>query len=463
MSFGSNTGAAWKVQTIRFRISKITLTLFLFALYGLGVTAQRGYRLEEVLRYAEEHNPQLHIAADEVRIAESKVRQTIAIGLPQLEASGQFQHFIEIPTTVVPAQIFNPQAPPEALAELQFGTKYRSEGGITLGQLIFNGSYWVGVKAARSFVETARLHAAQKREDVRMQAAQAYIHTLSARQQEVYATELVGRVAEMEALTEKLLLQGIVDKSAWHQIHLSHLQMRNVQEQLATQTDLSLRALKFAMGFELDSTLELSEDFQTLFLRLKALLDDSTYQPTASVPYRVLAHQLVLNGLQAENVRSEYLPSLHGFIQYSYSAQRNSFDFFDKDKRWYPVALWGVQLKVPLYDGGMKRARLQEVRIQRDKLQAQLHQMEESLRQQWQNTWQLYRLHKRMLANAEESLQTAEEGLHMVEKKYAEGLISSMELHQHYMQVLQRRLDIVRYKEKLLNNIVVLLYLKNQL
>ncbi len=463
MNFGFNTGAEWKEHTTRLRIHKIVCTLFLPWLFIFGLFAQQEYRWEEILRYAEEHNPRVRIADDEVRIAESKVRQTIAVGLPQLEASGQFQHFIEIPTTVVPAQIFNPQAPPEALAELQFGTKYRSEGGLTLGQLIFNGSYWVGVKAARSFVETARLGAAQKREEVRMQAAQAYIRTLSTRQQQEYATELVDRVAKMEALTEKLLAQGIVDKSAWHQIHLSHLQMRNVQEQLAAQSALSLRSLKFAMGLDLDSTLELSEDFQTLFLRLQALLGDSTYQPTASMGYRLLAHQLVLNGLQAENVRSEYLPSLHGFIQYSYSAQRNAFDFFDKDKRWYPVALWGVQLKVPLYDGGMKHAKLQEVRIQRDKLQTQLRQMEESLRQQWQNTWQMYRLNKNMLANAEASLHTAEEGLQMAEKKYAEGLISSMELHQHYMQVLQRRLDIVRYKEQLLNNIVVLLYLKNQL
>jgi|GEM_PF-7026452 len=463
MNFGSNTAVAWEAQTKRLRICKITLGVFLLGLIGGGLFAQQGYQWEEVLHYAEVHHPQVHIADDEVRIAQSKVRQTVAVGLPQVEASGQFQHFIEIPTTVVPAQIFNPQAPPEALAELQFGTKYRSEGGATLGQLLFNGSYWVGIKAARSFVETAQLNAAHKRAEARMQAAQAYIRTLSARQQQAYAAELVERVAQMETLTEKLVLHGVVDKSAWHQIHLSNLQMRNVQEQLAAQSEMALRALKLAMGFALDSTLELGENFHSLFVRLQSALDDSTYHPSVTIRYRLLAHQLIINGIQAEHVQSEYWPSLHGFIQYSYSAQRNRWDFFDTDKRWYPVALWGVQLKVPLYDGGMKRAKLQEVRIQRDKLQTQLLQLEEGLRQRWQNTWQMYRLSKRMLTNAEESLKTAEEGLQMAEKKYAEGLISSMELHQHYMQVLQRRLDIVRYKEQMLNNIAVLLYLKNQL
>ena len=73
--------------------------------------------------------------------------ETIGIGLPNINGVN-WQQFLEIPTTVVPTNMFVPTVPEGEYAELQFGTEHNSTVSITASQLLFDGSYIVGLKAS---------------------------------------------------------------------------------------------------------------------------------------------------------------------------------------------------------------------------------------------------------------------------------------------------------------------------
>ena len=53
-------------------------------------------------------------------VAKRDVKELLATGLPQVRASFDFNHFLDIPTQVVPARSFDPDAPEDVVLELAF-------------------------------------------------------------------------------------------------------------------------------------------------------------------------------------------------------------------------------------------------------------------------------------------------------------------------------------------------------
>jgi len=70
---------------------------------------------------------------------------TIATGLPQISASADYQNFLELPTSLIPAQFFGGNE--GEFAEVQFGTQQTMNAGVLVQQLLFDGSYIVGLEA----------------------------------------------------------------------------------------------------------------------------------------------------------------------------------------------------------------------------------------------------------------------------------------------------------------------------
>ena len=94
------------------------------------------------------NNTEVKNARLDVKLAKKKVKETVAIGLPKINGEVNMQQFLEIPTTVVPANMFAPSASADEFTELQFGTEYNSTSTLSASQLVFDGSYIVGLKAS---------------------------------------------------------------------------------------------------------------------------------------------------------------------------------------------------------------------------------------------------------------------------------------------------------------------------
>ena len=149
-------------------------TIFIFSFFfGFVVNAQEeekiptSFSLEEAKAYAIEHSYQAENAVRDIEKAKMKVKETTAIGLPQIFASGSFQQFIDIPTQVLPdfvspavtgVLIENGLLPPSAgggetsFIEAQFGTEFNVSGGLNLSQLLFSGSYIVALQATKTYL-----------------------------------------------------------------------------------------------------------------------------------------------------------------------------------------------------------------------------------------------------------------------------------------------------------------------
>ena len=130
----------------------------LFFLWGIILSVQLSsaqnlpdsVSLEEAVAFGIENNRAIINANREVQRAYKEKWSTIAIGLPQISAKADYQNFIELPTSLIPAQFFGGKE--GEFAEVQFGTPQNMIGAISLQQLIFDGSYLVGLEATKVYL-----------------------------------------------------------------------------------------------------------------------------------------------------------------------------------------------------------------------------------------------------------------------------------------------------------------------
>jgi hypothetical protein len=144
----------------------------LFILLALVVSAgfiqaqdRQAFSLEDAIDYALQNSLEIKNAQLNVADAKEQVVERRAIGLPQISAGANYQYFIDIPTQILP-DFITPSVYgvlfQEGLVEpfnlstgegvaAQFGTKHNLTAGVDLSTLIFDGSYFIGLKAAKAY------------------------------------------------------------------------------------------------------------------------------------------------------------------------------------------------------------------------------------------------------------------------------------------------------------------------
>jgi outer membrane protein len=143
---------------------KRVLLLHIFSCIFLLVNCQT-FNGDLLFKYAQKNSPQLQNANIDVFLSEEKIKEIRASGLPKINGELSYQNFINVPTTVVPANAFNPAAPEDELTGLAFGTPFNANYNLKVSQLIFSFSYIYAIKAAQNYSELSRLAKLQVNEN----------------------------------------------------------------------------------------------------------------------------------------------------------------------------------------------------------------------------------------------------------------------------------------------------------
>ena len=105
------------------------------------------FSLEEAITFALDSNYTAINARRDIAKAIKLKWETTATGLPQIDANINYNNNLKQPVTLIPAEITG--GDPGTFVPVTFGTKQNASAVATLNQLIFDGSYLVGLQAAR--------------------------------------------------------------------------------------------------------------------------------------------------------------------------------------------------------------------------------------------------------------------------------------------------------------------------
>ena len=106
---------------------------FAIAAFSSMTFAQQSFSLDESLQYAIDHNVNVKKAKIDRNIADQKVKETIGIGLPQIDGQAKYNYFLNVPVQLLPAELAG--GPPGTYIPVKFGQKQSMTGGLTLRQL----------------------------------------------------------------------------------------------------------------------------------------------------------------------------------------------------------------------------------------------------------------------------------------------------------------------------------------
>jgi outer membrane protein TolC len=406
-------------------------------------TTQTAFTLQQAQDYAVKNSPLVKNSQIDIKIYQQKVKEITAIGLPQINAEGSFNHFLNIPTTVVPASAFSPGAPADLLLPVQFGTKYQTSAGVTLSQLIFDGSYLVGIKSTRSITELQLLLEQKSQVDVKNEIAKAYYMAVVAAENITTLNSTLTNLEKLKTEISAINKEGLIESQDVEQLELTIEGMRNNISRANNMQKMAMNLLKLNMGIDINKEITITENID----QLSGAFNEGDYAakefvPTALPEYKILQTQVKLNEYSIQKEKAMYYPSFGAFITHSYNLPSNKLDQFD-NRRWFPTSIWGLKLTVPIFSSGMRHARVEQAKLVRDKSLNTISNAENGLKLAAESAKINFNFAAESMKTMKNSLELADRIQQKTLIKYKEGVSSSMELNQAQMQYLSAQANYI--------------------
>lgn len=410
--------------------------LMIFISSGIHASDMKtSFSLPEAQSYAMEHSWFLRNTSLDIGKAQLKVWETITTGLPQVSGSSTYNKFLNLPVSLIPGEFFG--AEPGTYIPVKFGQDYSSDFGFTVSQMIFDGSYIVGVGSSRIYLDLARQANEKTAIDIRNAVAQSYYLVLIGEENLKVMTENLDNTRKMLRETELMYQNGFMEEQAVDQMKMLMKSAENEVLKAEREISIATTVLKYTMGMPLDEPVVLTDQLESF---IRPLLGNGTGLPfdyTIHVDYRLAATRLSAAEKLLKLEQSTFLPRLNGFYSYSKTAYGNRANLFDSEQSWYPSSLVGLSLTVPLFTSGQRLFKVRQAKVDLDKASSDRELASQTIQKDYLTALANMETAVEKYSNDQENRELAIKILNKGKIKFNNGISSSTELMQLENQYIQ--------------------------
>jgi len=394
--------------------------------------------VKEAQDYSIQNNAAVLNSKLDVTSAKKKIWETTTIGLPNITGEITYQNFIDIPTQVAPANAFDPTAPAGILAPLKFGANQSLSGGFTVKQLLFDGTYIVGLQAAKVFLEFSRKNAERTAIETKYTVSRAYYTYLVVSANASVLEQNVINFKKIHQEVAAMYEAGFSDELDKDRATLSLNMLEDQLSQTKRQEKIAKQLLKFQMGYNLKDTLIISDNIENYVGDMTlANVEGLITNYNKSLDHNILLAQLSLNKLDLRRRQMEYLPSLGFFFSHSQNAFNNDFNFFTPSQPWYPTTVWGLNLRMNIFNSFGQAAVVRQARNEYEKVRNQQTQLEQNIEFNLIKAKADYMSALESSENQKENMLLAKRIHEKASIKFKEGVGSTFELNEAESQYLE--------------------------
>ncbi|WP_419802608.1 TolC family protein [Mucilaginibacter sp.] len=413
---------------------KKTVTILILILEGFKAFCQLqptggqtyNFSVADCVKYADDHQSTVVNANLDIKSAEYRVKETIGIGLPQISGQATFTDYLKLPTTLLPGEFFNQ---PGTFIPVKFGVNYNSNLALNASQIIFSGSYLVGLKAAKTYKELSNRNYTRSKIDVDVNVTKAYYQVLVSNEQIRLLDANINQLKQQVEQTTAQNKQGFVEKIDVDRITVQYNNLVTNRENTLRLLALNYELLKFQMGMPIEYNLTLVDKLADVGLdnNVVAYTTDTTFYRNR-IEYGLQESQKDLNALDIKNRISQYYPSLTANGSVAAAFQNNSFGQLYNSS--FPSSYVGLTLNVPIFNGFQRLNQIKQAKITYLKSQNDLINLKNSLNLQASQASVAYTNGLQTLNNQKKSQELAREVLRVSKIKYQQGVGSSIEVTQ---------------------------------
>lgn len=406
--------------------------------------------LAEAIDYAIKNSYNTRATQNDIEAAKRKVWETTTIGLPQLDGKIDYTNAIE---RQFPGVDFDQDG------VIDFNARHSATAGLTLRQLLFDGTYIVGLQASKTFLKISE----QANEKTEMLTKEAVINAYG----NVLVTEstieiLQGNIKILEKNyndAKKIFENGLNEEEDVEQLEITLSSLKNQLNSIIRMKDIAYDVLNLALGAPVETEVKLTDTLNSLTQQNISLnLVSTEFDVTNHIDFKIAENDKETKRLMVKLEKSKALPSLSAFLNYNYIANSEEFTFFDSDQQWINTSLLGVSLNVPIFSSFGRKAKTDQAQIELETADLRLEETKnrldlevEKAKNEYQLSVETYNVNKRNVSLAER-----------IEKKqrvkFFEGISTSFDLLQAQNQLytqqqtyLQSMLDVIAKKAALEN------------
>ena len=383
--------------------------------------------IDESIDLAIENNENLKNSYLEEKISKALSKEYLSIGLPQINFDGGVKYNHEVQKSLIDISRFMPGVPEGTEQEVQFGQTYDGRMDLTLDQMIFNGSYFVGLSAAKELVNLSEKLTVRNIIDINESVQKAYYTVLNTKKRIELVDINLSRLNTLLEQTKKLYDNGFVEKLDLNRIMVSFNNLKSEKIKASRLYQLSKEVFNFQIGVPIGTEIELigelSEDLIYSFIYS---LEDFDY--SQRIEYSILQTDKNLKFYDLKNNRSQYLPQIYANYNYGYNTSSSNYNLFFDSDRWKSFGTLGFKIIVPIFDGFLKRSKINQSKYKIEQVENQMLFLERSINLQVNQAISSYENTKETILVSKQNLELAKDVYLATERKFKEGVGSNLEL-----------------------------------
>jgi len=405
-------------------ISLIVILIIGYSQYGYSQTEKYSMSLTEAVDYAILHNQNLANAKLEIAAAEGFVREYIAVGYPQISGSIDLANNYNLPTSFLPAEIVG--GPAGETVPVQFGTPFSGNATLSATQMVFDGVFFVGLKAARTFEELSTKAHIKTKIDIVEAVNKAYYNVLVSKLSLELIEKNYGRLDTLLADTKIMNINGFVER-----IDVSRVQVQynNIKVNLDNSRNLLLVAeslLKFQMGMPIKASLTLTDQ---LSLDMFEDSDAEAFKYEQRIEYSILQTEERLAALNIKRNNVAYMPSIELYANIGALAGTGATaSLFNIGNNWFDFGIVGLRMKIPIFDGLQKHRINQQRQIKLAQVHNNFDLLKNSINLELERTRVAYENSVNYMNVQMENVKISEEVYNVTKTKYQQGVGSNIEV-----------------------------------
>lgn len=432
------------------------LALFLL-LSCMGIQAQEtskksySFSLQEAIEHAIENNYQSINSGRDIESAQQKRKEATALGLPQVNATVDFQNNFVIQKSVVPAEFFGGN--PGEFVEVAFGTKQNMNARASLNQLIFDGSYIVALQASKTYLDFYEKSKAKTDLEIKEMIINSYGNVLLSEESIDILKSNITSVEKTLFETEQTFKNGLTEEENVEQLNIRLTTLKSSLNYSNRLRDIAQNMLKINLGIELEDELTLTDDLKSLTaLNLDLALINPEFNVEQNIDYTLMTNFVDQRNLELKLEKSRYLPSLGASLNYGYNAFGEDFSTFTDADNWLDYSNLGLNLNIPIFSGLGRNARTQQAKIALEQAKTELTETEQRLKLEYLTAKSKFDFDVEQYFSSKQNLTLAERIEKKQNIKFTEGLSSSFEFTEAQRQLYTAQQDYLQAMVNVINS-----------
>ncbi len=384
------------------------------------------FTLAEAQEYALENNMNVMNSRLDVESARQRVIENAAMGLPQVNAGLQYTNNLQLMTQLIPGEFFGGE--PGTYIPVKFGTQHNATANVIATQLLFSGPYIVGLQAASTYKDLTQKNLRKTEADIKEAVAQSYYSILLAEAgRDAFEKNLETMRTRLEE-TKALYDSGFLEETDVDQIQIAVSTLENEYIAAKQLVEVSYRFLVYRMGYGLDSSIVVQDSLKGIIAGLTNELLYQEFNVNNHYDYKLVDTQEKLAYLQVKMNKFEYMPTLSAYFNHQQMAMRNSFNFTNSNEEWFPATMLGLNLDIPIFASGMKKAKTSQSKIALEKTSNMKEDLSVALELQVSQSRINFRTSYQKYLNERSNIELSQKIFDRTTIKYQNGLVSSLEM-----------------------------------